>query len=98
MIVEKNGPIAGPKMESCLRQCKVCPEAIRTSRIIVHSYSVLSSLCYGHGTVPFIYVLEIAHSLDTLKVTIDLVCSIALWNMVCQSNLVSKVQVDPLPI
>ncbi len=25
--VEKNGPIAGPEMESCLRQCTVCPDA-----------------------------------------------------------------------
>ncbi len=25
--IEKNGPIAGPKMESCSRQCTVCPDA-----------------------------------------------------------------------
>ncbi len=25
--IEKNGPIVGAEMESCLRQCTVCPDA-----------------------------------------------------------------------
>ncbi len=26
--IDKNGPIAGPEMESCPRQCTVCPDAV----------------------------------------------------------------------
>ncbi len=28
--IEKNGSIAGPEMESCLRQCTVCPDGMVT--------------------------------------------------------------------
>ncbi len=29
---EKNGPIAGPEMKSCPRQCTVCPDASEPER------------------------------------------------------------------
>ncbi len=31
--IEKNGPIAGPEMESCPRQCTVCPDAKTTTSL-----------------------------------------------------------------
>ncbi len=34
-VIEKNGPIAGPEIESCLRQCRVCPDA---NSISLHFY------------------------------------------------------------
>ncbi len=33
--IEKNGPIAGPKMESCPGQCMVCPDAKKNARIFI---------------------------------------------------------------
>ncbi len=50
--IEKNGPIAGPEMESCPRQCTVCPDAMRTATLshdqayfgnVVSIYTLLTS-------------------------------------------------------
>ncbi len=35
--IDKNGPIAGPEMESCRRQCTVCPDALFSANHMKHS-------------------------------------------------------------